>query len=141
MSDPGQRLVHAAIAAGLRVEVMPGPSAVLTALAGFRLADRSLLFRRLSARTRKASATRNSAPAMERDCTSIYFESPYRLVDTLGMIAARLPAHPVVVARELTKMFEEFQRGPAQSVLEHYQDSLPKARSPCSSLPTNSPTG
>ena len=125
VSDPGQRLVHSAIAAGVRVEVLPGPSAVLTALAGSGLPTVPFYFGGFLPH-KKGQRDKELGTAMGRDCTSIYFESPYRVVDTLGMIAARLPAHPVVVARELTKIFEEFQRGPAQSVLEHYQNHTPK---------------
>lgn len=125
VSDPGQRLVHAAIAAGLRIEVLPGPSAVLTALAGSGLPTVPFYFGGFLPH-KKGQRDKEIGTAMERACTSIYFESPYRVVDTLGMIATRLPSHPVVVARELTKMFEEFQRGPAQSVLEHYQVHAPK---------------
>jgi len=125
ISDPGQRLVHAAIAAGLVIEVLPGPSAVLTALAGSGLPTVPFHFGGFLPH-KKGQRDKELGAALARDCTSIYFESPYRLVDTLGMIAARLPAHPVVVARELTKMFEEFQRGPAQSVLEHFQQHTPK---------------
>lgn len=125
VSDPGQRLVHATIAAGLRVEILPGPSAVLTALAGSGLPTVPFYFGGFLPH-KKGQRDKELGIATDRDCTSIYFESPYRLVDTLGMISARLPAHPVVVARELTKMFEEFQRGPAQSVLEHYRNHSPK---------------
>jgi 16S rRNA (cytidine1402-2'-O)-methyltransferase len=125
VSDPGQRLVHALIAAGLRVEVLPGPSAVLTALAGSGLPTVPFYFGGFLEH-KKGRRDKELQAAMARDCTSVYFESPYRLVDTLGMIAAHRPGHPVVVARELTKIFEEFQRGAARSVLEHYQKHPPK---------------
>ncbi|HEY2574006.1 MAG TPA: 16S rRNA (cytidine(1402)-2'-O)-methyltransferase [Verrucomicrobiaceae bacterium] len=125
ISDPGQRLVHAAIGAGVFVEVLPGPSAVLTALAGSGLPTVPFYFGGFLPH-KKGQRDKELAAGMARDCTSVYFESPYRIVDSLGMIAARQPAHHVVVARELTKMFEEFQRGPAQSVLEHFQSHTPK---------------
>lgn len=125
VSDPGQRLVHAAIHAGQRIEVLPGPSAVLTALAGSGLPTVPFYFGGFLPH-KKGQRDKELGVATHRECTSIYFESPHRLVDTLGMISARLPAHPVVVARELTKMFEEFQRGPARSVLEHYQNHAPR---------------
>jgi 16S rRNA (cytidine1402-2'-O)-methyltransferase len=64
--------------------------------------------------------------ALQRDCTSIFFESPYRLVDTLAILAESKPDHRVVVARELTKKFEEFKRGPASILLSHYQTKTPK---------------
>lgn len=125
VSDPGQRLVHAAIAAGLRVEVVPGPSAILTALAGSGLPTVPFYFGGFLPH-KKGQRDNELEAAMQRECTSLYFESPYRLVDTLEMIARRSPQHPVVVARELTKMFEEFRRGSAQSVLEHYSVKAPK---------------
>ncbi len=125
VSDPGQRLVHATIAAGLRIEVIPGASAVLTALAGSGLPTVPFYFGGFLPH-KKGQRDKELEIAMSRECTSVYFESPYRLADTLQMIATRAPQHPVVVARELTKMFEEFQRGPAQSVLEHYLKHTPK---------------
>ncbi|MFZ4766824.1 MAG: 16S rRNA (cytidine(1402)-2'-O)-methyltransferase, partial [Roseimicrobium sp.] len=125
VSDPGQRLVHAAIAAGVRIEVLPGPSAVLTALAGSGLPTVPFYFGGFLPH-KKGQRDKELEAAMQRECTSVYFESPYRLVDTLQMIATRSPEHSVVVARELTKMFEEFQRGPAQTVLEHFSVKNPK---------------
>lgn len=125
VSDPGQRLVHAAIAAGVHVEVLPGPSAVLTALAGSGLPTVPFYFGGFLPH-KKGQRDKELEAAMQRECTSVYFESPYRLTDTLQMLAARSPQHPVVVARELTKVYEEFQRGPAQLVFEHYSKRPPK---------------
>lgn len=125
VSDPGQRLVHAVIAAGLRVEPVPGPSAVLSALAASGLPVTPFYFGGFLPH-KKGQRAAELAAAVARDCTSVYFESPFRLVDTLGMIAESAPEHPVVVARELTKKFEEFQRGPARNVLCHYQTKPPK---------------
>lgn len=125
VSDPGQRLVHSVIGAGQRVDVIPGPSAVLTALAGSGLPTVPFYFGGFLPH-KKGQRDKELEAAMQRDCTSIYFESPYRIVDTLQMISNHAPQHGVVVARELTKMFEEFQRGPAQSVLEHYTTKPPK---------------
>ena len=125
VSDPGQRLVHAAIAAGVRVEVLPGPSAVLTALAGSGLPTVPFYFGGFLPH-KKGQREKELHAAMDRECTSVYFESPHRIVDSLAMVAARQAGHRVVVARELTKIFEEFQRGAAQSVLEHYQKHPPK---------------
>lgn len=125
VSDPGQRLVHAVIGAGLRVDVIPGPSAVLTALAGSGLPTVPFYFGGFLPH-KKGQRDKELEAAMQRECTSVYFESPYRIVDTLQMVANHAPQHGVVVARELTKMFEEFQRGPAQSVLEHYTMKPPK---------------
>lgn len=125
VSDPGQRLVHATIHASISVDVIPGPSAVLTALAGSGLPTVPFYFGGFLPH-KKGQRNKEMEIALQRDCTSIYFESPYRIVDTLQMLADHAPSHQVVVARELTKMFEEFQRGPAQSVLDHYRTKTPK---------------
>lgn len=120
VSDPGQRLSHAVIAAGLHVEVLPGPSAVLTALAGSGLPTTPFYFGGFLPH-KKGQRAKELAAARERECTSVYFESPYRLVDTLAIITEAAPDHLHVVARELTKRFEEFQRGTARSLLEFFQ--------------------
>lgn len=125
VSDPGQRLVQSVVAAGLRVEGIPGPSAVLTALAASGLPTTPFYFGGFLPH-KKGQRNTEITQALQRECTSIYFESPYRLVDTLEMIATQKGDHRVVVARELTKKFEEFQRGPAQKVLSHYQAKPPK---------------
>lgn len=125
VSDPGQRLTYAAICAGLRVEVLPGPSAVLTALVGSGLPTTPFYFGGFLPH-KKGQRAAELAAARERDCTSIYFESPYRLVDTLTIITETSPDHLHVVARELTKHFEEFRRGPARDLLAHYQSRTVK---------------
>lgn len=125
VSDPGQRLVQGAVAAGLRIETIPGASAVLSALAASGLPTTPFYFGGFLPHKKGQRAT-EMTHALKRECTSVYFESPYRLVDTLAMIAEQAPEHRVVVARELTKKFEEFQRGPARNVLLHYQGKAPK---------------
>jgi 16S rRNA (cytidine1402-2'-O)-methyltransferase len=125
VSDPGQRLVQAVIAAGLAMTVVPGASAVPTALAGSGLPVVPFYFGGFLPH-KKGQREKEMLRALERDCTSAYFESPYRLVDTLQMVATHQPERKVVVARELTKHFEEFQRGTAQFVLSHYQGKAPK---------------
>lgn len=125
VSDPGQRLVQSIVAAGLKVESLPGPSAVLTALAASGLPTTPFYFGGFLPH-KKGQREKEIQAAMLRDCTSVYFESPYRIVDSLDMVARTAPEHRVVVARELTKKFEEFQRGPARQVLSHYQTKTPK---------------
>ncbi len=85
VSDPGQRLVQAVIAAGLLVEVLPGPSAVLTALAGSGLPTTPFYFGGFLPH-KKGQRGKELAAAREREATSVFFESPYRLVDTLDII-------------------------------------------------------
>ena len=125
VSDPGQRLVQSVVAAGLRVESLPGPSAVLTALAASGLPTVPFHFGGFLPH-KKGQREKEIQAALQRDATSLYFESPYRLVDTLAMVVVAKPEHRIVVARELTKKFEEFQRGTAQQVLSHYQAKPPK---------------
>lgn len=125
VSDPGQRLVGAVVLAGLHVEGIPGPSAVITALAASGLPTTPFYFGGFLPHKKGARTTTLTA-ALERDCTSIFFESPYRLVDTLAILAECKPDHRVVVARELTKKFEEFKRGTASILLSHYQAKPPK---------------
>ncbi len=125
VSDPGQRLVHAVVREGLLVEVIPGPSAVLAALAGSGLPTLPFYFGGFLPHKKGARGT-ELAKALARDCTSVYFESPYRIVSTLEILAGLSPAHPTVVARELTKRFEEFQRGTALAVFQHYTAKPPK---------------
>jgi 16S rRNA (cytidine1402-2'-O)-methyltransferase len=120
VSDPGQRLVHAVLQADCHVEVNPGPSAVLTALAASGLPTTPFYFGGFLPH-KKGQRAKELAAARERDCTSIYFESPYRLVDTLDIICQQAPQHLHVVARELTKKFEEYRRGSAQELADHYR--------------------
>lgn len=125
ISDPGQRLVAATVAAGLHVESLPGPSAVLTALAASGLPTTPFYFGGFLPHKKGARTTELSA-ALGRECTSIYFESPYRLLDTLEILGSLDPARRVVVARELTKKFEEFRRGTASILLDHFKTKAPK---------------
>lgn len=125
VSDPGQRLVQAVIAAGLPIQVVPGPSAVPTALAGSGLPVVPFYFGGFLAH-KKGQREKELVAALARECTSAYFESPYRLVSTLEMVARLEPGRLVVVARELTKHFEEFQRGTAQFLLNHFTRKPPK---------------
>ena len=111
VSDPGFRLVRAARQAGVRVVPVPGPSAVLAALTASGLATDSFLFAgflpaRAGARSRRLQALAG-VPA-----TLVFFESPRRLAASLQAMAEVLGARDVVVARELTKAFEEVRAAP-----------------------------
>jgi 16S rRNA (cytidine1402-2'-O)-methyltransferase len=125
VSDPGERLIRACVAAGVTVEVIPGPSAVLHALvgAGFPMTPfhfGGFLPVKGGARRRELAAT------LQRDYTSIYFESPYRLIRALEDAAVEIPAANCCVARELTKKFEEFKRGTPAELLEFYRVHKPR---------------
>jgi 16S rRNA (cytidine1402-2'-O)-methyltransferase len=112
VSDPGYRLVTHAIAKGIRVEPLPGPSAALAALAASGLPTDEFHFGGFlpprSAQRRKALMRLKDEPA-----TLVFYEAPHRLLDTLADIDEVLGPRPVVVARELTKVHEEFLRGTA----------------------------
>ncbi|MBL9130609.1 MAG: 16S rRNA (cytidine(1402)-2'-O)-methyltransferase [Verrucomicrobiaceae bacterium] len=125
ISDPGQRFVAATVAAGFPIDSLPGPSAVLTALAASGLPTTPFYFGGFLPHKKGARGTELAA-ALAREATSIYFESPYRILDTLEIIATAAPEHRIVVARELTKKFAEFQRGPAARVHQHFQSKAPK---------------
>ena len=112
ISDPGSRLVHLASQEGCEIVVVPGPSAVTAALAGSGFpADRFYFGGFLS--TKKKARQDELRGALERAETSIFFDSPYRLVSTLELLSNLDADRPIVVARELTKKFEEFKRGKA----------------------------
>jgi 16S rRNA (cytidine1402-2'-O)-methyltransferase len=111
ISDPGERLVRACIDAGLPVEIVPGPSALLTGLVLSGLPTQRFVFEGFLPRKGKARAERLGAVATEPR-TVVLFESPVRIAGTLGELAAVCgPDREVAVARELTKRFEDVWRG------------------------------
>jgi 16S rRNA (cytidine1402-2'-O)-methyltransferase len=121
VSDPGFVLVRACVAAGLAVEVLPGPSAAVAALVASALpADRwsfaGFLPRRRAELERLFSAGE----------TLVAFESPRRIAASLAVLASVDPGRPVAVCRELTKIHEEVVRGPASEVAARYASSPPR---------------
>jgi 16S rRNA (cytidine1402-2'-O)-methyltransferase len=120
ISDPGARLVAAALAAGVEVHVLPGPSAVETALvaSGFG-AER---FRFVGFLPRAARALDALWAELEVSEPVVAFESPQRLPATLRSLAARRPDQRVAVCRELTKRFEEVVRGTAAEVAKRFAE-------------------
>lgn len=116
ISDPGFTLVSAAAAAGVTVTAIPGPSAVLTALALSGLPTDRFCFEGFL--PRKAGDRRRVLAALAREPrTMVFFESPNRVADALTDVAAVLGSdRRVAVVRELTKMFEEVKRGTAEEL-------------------------
>lgn len=110
ISDPGYKLVRAALEAGHHVESLPGASAALTALTVAGLPTDTFLFAGFlpakSAARRARLAELKNVPA-----TTVFFEAPQRLGETLGDLTAVLGDRPAAVARELTKLHEEVRRG------------------------------
>src|SRR5690554_5682379 len=118
ISDPGFALVSAAAAAGVTVTAIPGPSAVLTALALSGLPTDRFCFEGFL--PRKAGDRRRTLTGLVREPrTMVFFESPNRLAESLADVASVLGAdRRVAVVRELTKMFEEVKRGTAAELAE-----------------------
>jgi 16S rRNA (cytidine1402-2'-O)-methyltransferase len=117
ISDPGERIVKAAIQAGLRVESVPGPSAVIAGLTASGLDTREWHFAGFL--PHKSGQRRNALERLKQiPGTLVLYESPYRIEKLLGELNDILPDRTVVLARELTKKFEEFLRGKPAELLE-----------------------
>jgi 16S rRNA (cytidine1402-2'-O)-methyltransferase len=122
VSDPGYVLVHACVAAGLPVEVLPGPSAAITALVASGLPAASWVFAGFLPR-KKGELSRLFASSSG---TVVAFESPRRVPATLALLASVDGAREVAVCRELTKVHEEVVRGSAAELAERYADAPPR---------------
>jgi 16S rRNA (cytidine1402-2'-O)-methyltransferase len=119
MSDPGARLVDACLDAGLAVEVLPGASAILTALVASGLPTHSFYFGGFL--PRKPGDRRKALGALGTlDATLVFFESPRRAAATARSLAEAFPGRPGAMARELTKIHEEVLRAP----IEDLRDAL-----------------
>jgi 16S rRNA (cytidine1402-2'-O)-methyltransferase len=126
VSDPGARLVEAASEAGIRIVPVPGASSVLAALVGSGLPSGRFLF--IGFLERKGKARKEEIErAISSDVTVVLFESANRVHATLSELsAAGAGERRGVVARELTKQFEEFQRGTISALEERYSSSAPR---------------
>jgi 16S rRNA (cytidine1402-2'-O)-methyltransferase len=117
ISDPGERVVKAAIAAGLRVESVPGPSALVAGLTASGLPTDEFHFAGFL--PHKSGQRRNKLEALKTvPGTLVFYESPYRIEKLLGELNEVYPDRDVVLARELTKKFEEYLRGRPAQLLE-----------------------
>ena len=118
VSDPGYRLVSACIEAGAEVEVLPGPSAPITALVASGLPTDTVVFLGFLARKGRERSEILARISKER-ATFVLFESPHRLEKTLGELPAEAP---VAVCRELTKLHEEIFRGTASEAARRFSE-------------------
>ena len=116
IADPGAHLVKAAIAAGVPVFAIPGANAAISALIASGLGTESFTFHGFLAS--KSGQRRTELEALARgSATHVFYETPHRILEALGDVEALFgAAQPVVVARELTKLHEEFLRGSVQEV-------------------------
>jgi 16S rRNA (cytidine1402-2'-O)-methyltransferase len=125
ISDPGYRLIRTCIDRGLPVSVLPGPSAVLTALVGSGFpCDRFFFGGFLPVKSGRRANELTAAAARQE--TSIYFESPHRILKTLAALDAVCPGRTICVARELTKTFEEYRRDTPAALISHFEKHPPK---------------
>ncbi|HEX2741961.1 MAG TPA: 16S rRNA (cytidine(1402)-2'-O)-methyltransferase [Rubrobacter sp.] len=120
VSDPGYRLVRACIEAGVEIEVLPGPSALTTALVASGLPADTVVFTGFPPRKGKERTQLLGRIATEPS-TFVLFESPHRLGKTLGDLPA---GTPVAVCRELTKLHEEVFRGKTEEAARHFSGGV-----------------
>jgi 16S rRNA (cytidine1402-2'-O)-methyltransferase len=121
VSDPGFVLVQSCVAAGLEVEVLPGPSAALAALVASALPSDAWRFAGFLPRRRAGLIEAFSGRE-----TLVAFESPRRVAASLAVLAELDPSRPVAVCRELTKLHEEVVRGRADDLAARYTASEPR---------------
>ena len=125
VSDPGYRLIQELRNQNVAFTVLPGPSAVVTALVGSGLPSDAFFFGGfLPVKSGKRAAMLQRA--VESNHTSIFYESPFRIVKTIQALAELAPDTPVCVARELTKVFETYHRGSAATLLAEFIAHPPK---------------
>jgi 16S rRNA (cytidine1402-2'-O)-methyltransferase len=125
ISDPGYELIQAALARGVRVEVLPGPNALLPALVGSGLPTDQFVYLGFLPKKARARADFLGTLANERR-TLVLYESPNRLLDTLRGVQEALGERRVCVAREISKLYEEFVRGSTGEVIAHFEAQEPR---------------
>ncbi|CAB4244508.1 Ribosomal RNA small subunit methyltransferase I [Methylacidimicrobium sp. AP8] len=125
ISDPGERLLRKCAEEGVRIEVIPGPSSVLTALLASGFSTTPFYFGGFLP-VKAAARSAEWEAARDRPCTSVYFESPHRLRRSLEQAAASLGDRKICLARELTKKFEEVLRGTAETLLSEFRGREPR---------------
>lgn len=125
ISDPGADLVRLALENGITVTPIPGASAGIAGLVASGLPTHKFVFEGFLSNQRKARRKHLQALRNEKR-TMIFYESPHRLTDTLKDILGELGDRPCAVARELTKLYEEFKRGSISEVLDYYSANHPR---------------
>jgi len=122
ISDPGFKLIREAITQGLKIESIPGASAALAALVVSGLpTDKFIFLGYLPKRSGKAIKILKTIANL--DFTIILFESPKRLLKNLKLLKDLLGNKSIVVARELTKLHEEYLRGDIEEIIEHFENN------------------
>ncbi len=125
LSDPGYELIGAAITQGFRVVPLPGASALLTALVASGLPTESFTY--LGFLPRRGSARRAALQDVQDEPrTLVFYEAPHRLIETLEDMLAIFGPRRLAVARELTKLFEEFWRGSLPDAIAYFRENEPR---------------
>ena len=125
INDPGYELVQAALASGFDVRPVPGPSAPISALTVSGLPTDSFLY--LGYFPHKSSERRSRLTEIsQQSFTLVFLESPHRIVDSLEDILSVLGDRRICVAREMTKMYEEFWRGSVSGAIEYFKSKEPR---------------
>jgi len=122
VSDPGYRAVRAALDAGIRVEALPGPTAIIPALVASGLPAGRFVFEGFLPR-RQGALRRLFEELAGETRTVIYYESPHRIAKSAAILAELYPARPVVLAREISKLHEEMLRGSAEELARRLADN------------------
>ena len=120
LSDPGLRLIRECINRKLPFTIVPGPSAILIALLGSGFSTEEFSFRGFLP-VKSGRRERELRIAAEREETTLFFESPYRLLKTLQACSTIMPDRQLCIEKKKKKKFEEFRRGTAAELLAHYE--------------------
>ena len=121
VSDPGYRMLRTCIEGDVEIDVLPGPSAVLTALVGSGLPTDAFRFGGFLPHKSGKKETELKI-ALADTATSLFFESPHRIAKTLTLLATLDPERPACVARELTKKFQTWHRGSSTELAAEFND-------------------
>lgn len=125
IADPGFELVRAAIDAGAEIDVLPGASAVITAVVGAALPSQGFLF--FGFLPRRGSERRESLRMLAAvEQTLVFYEAPHRVVPAMQDMHAVLGDREMVVARELTKLHQEWVRGTVSEIIHRYAEAAPR---------------
>ena len=125
INDPGYELVKAALASGFDVRPVPGPSSPIAALTVSGLPTDSFLY--LGYLPNKSTERRKAVGQVSNlTYTLIFLESPHRIVDSLEDILSVLGDRRICVAREMTKLYEEYWRGPVSGAIQHFKSKDPR---------------
>ena len=122
ISDPGYLLIKATVKEGIDVVPIPGPSAFLTALSGSGLPTHQFLY--LGFLPTKKGRQKLLDSLADEKRTIVFYESPHRILKTLNELDTKLGDRQIVIARELTKIHEEFFGGTAKQALEHFNKGV-----------------